>query len=57
MIETASAHAVSTCACRHHHSHLGTACEWPQRTCLTLNYGAELLACNGIAERIDVGAR
>ncbi len=53
LIETASAHAVSTCACRHHHSHLGTACERPQRTCLTLNYGAELLARNGIAERID----
>ena len=44
LIESASAHAVSTCACRHHHSHLGTACERPQRTCLTLNYGAELLA-------------
>jgi formate hydrogenlyase subunit 6/NADH:ubiquinone oxidoreductase subunit I len=54
LIETASAHAVSTCACRHHHSHLGTACERPQRTCLTLNHGAELLARNGIAERIDV---
>jgi ferredoxin len=53
LIETASAHAVSTCACRHHHSHLGTACERPQRTCLTLNHGAELLARNGIAERID----
>ena len=54
IVETASLHAVSTCACRHHHSHLGTACQRPQRTCLTFNYTAEMLVRNGIAEPISV---
>ena len=54
IVETASSHAVSTCACRHHHSHLGTACERPQRTCLTFNYSAEMLVRNGIAEPISM---
>ncbi|MBK8049970.1 MAG: 4Fe-4S binding protein [Anaerolineales bacterium] len=54
LVTTAKAHAVSLCACRHHASHLDRACERPQRTCLTLNGGAEMLARQGIAERITV---
>ena len=54
IVETASAHAVLTCACRHHHSHLGTACERPLRACLTFNYSAEMLVRNGIAEPISM---
>ena len=50
IVETATAHAVSLCACRHHHSHLGTACDQPMRTCMTFNYGAEMLVRNGVAE-------
>lgn len=53
IVDSAKSHAVSLCACRHHAQHLDHACEQPQRTCLTLNGGAEILAQNGIAERID----
>lgn len=55
IVETARAHAVSLCACRHHAEHAGHPCEHPQRTCLSLNLGAELLARQGIAERITCG--
>lgn len=50
LVESATSHAVSLCPCRHHHSHLGTACERPQRTCMSLNYGADVLVRNGLAE-------
>jgi NAD-dependent dihydropyrimidine dehydrogenase PreA subunit len=53
IVESATSHAVSLCACRHHHSHLGTACDKPQRTCMTFNYGADMLVRNGIAEPIS----
>ncbi len=53
IVESARAHAVSLCACRHHASHLDRACERPQRTCLTLGGAAEMLARRGIAERIS----
>ena len=52
IVTTARSHAVSLCACRHHASHLGRACDRPQRTCLTLGGAAETLARHGIAERI-----
>lgn len=55
LVETARSHAVSLCACRHHAEHAGHACSHPQRTCLSLNLGAETLARQGIAERISVG--
>jgi ferredoxin len=48
IVDSAQSHAVSLCACRHHAAHH----DRPQRTCLTLNGGAELLARSGIAERI-----
>ncbi len=53
IVESAKSHAVSLCACRHHAQHQDRACSRPQRTCLTLNGGAELLAGSGIAERIS----
>ena len=53
LVESAKSHAVSLCACRHHAQHQDRACDRPQRTCLTLNGGAELLASSGIAERIS----
>jgi ferredoxin len=55
IVETARSHAVSLCACRHHAQHAGHPCAHPQRTCLSLNLGAELLARQGIAEPISRG--
>ncbi|MBN1945524.1 MAG: 4Fe-4S binding protein [Bradymonadales bacterium] len=53
ILEEARAIGVSLCACRHHHSHLGTACDRPQRTCLSLDYGARAMIGAGIAEAIS----
>jgi Pyruvate/2-oxoacid:ferredoxin oxidoreductase delta subunit len=53
LISSASAVAVSRCPCREHARLLGTACDAPLRTCLSLNAGAETLARAGIAERIS----
>jgi len=52
IIDTATDWAVSLCACRHHHTHLGDACEADLRTCLTMNIGADPMVKAGIAERI-----
>jgi NAD-dependent dihydropyrimidine dehydrogenase PreA subunit len=52
IVDSATSHAVSLCACRHHAEHQDRACERPQRTCLTLNSGAGLLAGQGLAEPI-----
>jgi formate hydrogenlyase subunit 6/NADH:ubiquinone oxidoreductase subunit I len=52
IIEESSEIGVSLCACRHHNSHLGKACDAPLRTCFSLNYGAEPMIRAGIAERI-----
>jgi ferredoxin len=54
IVTSASAHAVSLCACRHKASHLGHACDRPLETCLTLNDAAVSMARNGIARSIDV---
>ena len=53
LVESAKAHAISLCACRHHAMHADRACDKPLRTCMTLNLGAELLARQGIAEPIS----
>jgi NAD-dependent dihydropyrimidine dehydrogenase PreA subunit len=53
IVASASAHAVSLCACRHKAGHLGKACEAPIEVCLTLNSSAETMARNGLARRID----
>ena len=53
LVETASVISVALCPCRHKNSHLGTACDRPQRTCISLNAGAESMIHSGISERID----
>ncbi|MCF7808980.1 MAG: 4Fe-4S binding protein [Candidatus Marinimicrobia bacterium] len=53
VVENASAHAVSLCACRHKAEHLGRACEHEQQNCLSFGNAAEVLIHNGLAERID----
>ena len=53
IIETASEITVGLCACRHNRSHLGKACDRPQRTCLSLNGGAQAMRRMGIAETIS----
>ncbi len=52
LVRTASAIGVSLCACRHQASHLGTACGQPQRCCLSLNFAAESLIRNAMAQRL-----
>lgn len=54
IIKNATKVGVSLCACRHKAEHLGTVCDKPQRTCLTLNGGANILIKNGMAEEISV---
>ncbi|MCW5880793.1 MAG: 4Fe-4S binding protein [Anaerolineae bacterium] len=53
IVANARSHAVSLCACRHHAQHAGHPCDHPMRTCLSLNGGADILARQGIAERIS----
>jgi NAD-dependent dihydropyrimidine dehydrogenase PreA subunit/DNA-binding transcriptional ArsR family regulator len=53
LVGQASAISVALCSCRHKNSHLGTACDAPQRTCLSLNTAAESMIHGGISERID----
>ena len=53
LVETASLISVALCPCRHKNSHLGKACDRPQRTCISLNAGAESMIHSGISERID----
>jgi ferredoxin len=55
LVESASSLGVSLCACRHSASHLGRACETPQRCCLSLNFAADMLVHTGSAERITAG--
>ncbi|MCE5268476.1 MAG: 4Fe-4S dicluster domain-containing protein [Planctomycetaceae bacterium] len=52
IVQTASAIGVGLCACRHMASHLGRACDRPQRVCLTFNYAARSVIRNGLAEPI-----
>ena len=52
LIKSASTLAVGLCPCRHMASHLGKACDAPQRACLSMNYAAESVIRSGTAERI-----
>lgn len=54
LIAQANRLAVSLCACRHHQSHLGNACDRDQRVCLSLNYGADCVLRGGYGEEISV---
>ena len=55
IVRSATAIGVSLCACRHKAGHLGKACQRPQRCCLSLNYAADSLVRNGIAEQLTAG--
>lgn len=53
MIDSATLLSIGLCPCRHTKGHLGKACGRPQRTCISLNQGAESVIHAGISERID----
>jgi Na+-translocating ferredoxin:NAD+ oxidoreductase RNF subunit RnfB len=55
IVRSASAIGLSLCPCRHKASHLGKACERPQRCCLSFNYAAEAVIRSGTAQRITPG--
>ena len=52
IVRSASAIGVSLCVCRHKASHLGKACQRPQRCCLSFNYAAEAVIRTGNAEAV-----
>ncbi len=54
IIQTASSIGVSLCPCRHELSHLGKACDKLQLNCLSLNYAADTLIRNGIAQPLTI---
>ncbi|NQV14222.1 4Fe-4S dicluster domain-containing protein [bacterium] len=54
VVEKASAHAVSLCACRHKAEHLGKACDHNQSNCLSFGRPAEVLIHNGLAKPITM---
>jgi len=54
IIQTASPIGVSLCPCRHELSHLGKACDQPQLVCLSLNYAADALIRNSIAQPLTI---
>lgn len=53
LIETADLISIALCPCRHKNDHLGKACDRPQRTCISLNKGAESMIHSEISQRID----
>jgi ferredoxin len=52
IVRSASSVAVSLCTCRHKASHLGEACDAPQRNCLSLNYAADAVIRCGLAQPV-----
>jgi len=51
-VERADALAVSNCFCRHVATHLGTACDYPLETCMSLGTAARYLMRHGHARQI-----
>jgi Pyruvate/2-oxoacid:ferredoxin oxidoreductase delta subunit len=51
-LEQADALAVTNCFCRHVATHLGTACDYPLETCLSLGTAARYLIRHGHARQI-----
>jgi NAD-dependent dihydropyrimidine dehydrogenase PreA subunit len=47
--------SVSLCFCRHKAEHLGTRCDAPMESCLSLNGGAEFIVRRGFGREIDRG--
>lgn len=52
IVQSASSVGVSLCTCRHKARHLGKACDRLTRNCLSLNYAADILIRNSLAERL-----
>ena len=52
-VEEAGVLAVTNCFCRHVTTHLGTACDYPLETCLSLGAGARYLVRHGHAREIS----
>jgi ferredoxin len=51
-VEQAGALAVTNCFCRHVATHLGTACDYPLETCMSLGTAARYLVRHGHAREI-----
>ncbi len=51
-VEEAACLAVSNCFCRHVATHLGTACDYPMETCMSLGTAARYLIRHGHARQI-----
>jgi ferredoxin len=51
-VEQADALAVTNCFCRHVATHLGTACDYPLETCMSLGTAARYLVRHGHARQI-----
>jgi Pyruvate/2-oxoacid:ferredoxin oxidoreductase delta subunit len=51
-VENAGVLAVSNCFCRHVAEHLGTACDYPMETCMSLGTAARYLVRHGYAREI-----
>ena len=52
-VEKADSLAVTTCFCRHVATHLGTACDYPLETCMSLGAAARYLIRHGHARQIS----
>jgi len=53
IVRSAPTVGVSLCVCRHAKSHLGEACDRPQRCCLSLGFAADSMIRLGNAERVN----
>jgi Pyruvate/2-oxoacid:ferredoxin oxidoreductase delta subunit len=51
-VEQADSLAVTNCFCRHTAAHLGTACDYPMETCMSLGAAARYLVRHGHARQI-----
>lgn len=45
--------SLTNCFCRHKAAHLGSACDVPMESCMSLNAGADYLIRHGLAREID----
>jgi Pyruvate/2-oxoacid:ferredoxin oxidoreductase delta subunit len=52
-VEKADSLAVTNCFCRHVATHLGTACDYPMETCMSLGVAARYLIRHGHARQIS----
>ncbi len=52
LVGDAATVAVTLCMCRHSATHLGTACDFPLESCLSLGHGAETLIRHGLARPV-----